>query len=519
LKKKHTNKAELSHEIPRREAIKKTARFGLGGALLTTPRFPVVDQMVQNPIVLENTKEGSTDWQLTRVRSDEAGFRTPWIEGYCNKQSVRAGDSLDIMVSTDPVRDFYIEIFRTGYYGGKGARLVDKLGPFTGRTQPTPNPGKKNVHECQWEATTQITIPDDWLSGVYLGRLTTIPGSSNDPYWQSYIIFIVKDDRPADILFQCSDNTWQAYNRWPNKYSIYTDPRGTQGPWADVSFDRPYGRQSQFMEIVNDPLSFGSGEFLSFEQPLSYFLEQHGYDVSYCSNSDMLTPDRGMNCKAFLSVGHDEYWDLRQFNSVKKLRDEGVCLLFLSGNSVCWVSPFSSSSKGTANRTIFRGGPYGDNLTHAVGRERDHGPFPERGPDEGMLMGVRNVEPVNGGGDWTITNADHWIFAETGVKNGDIIPGLVGWEYHGNPAEIPGLEVVAAGNAWVSGDIRQQWSAVIYPGPKGNFVFNASTIFWSQGLSMPPGHTLPWSHWSRPHGPDQRVQQITHNLLHRAIKI
>ena len=31
---------------------------------------------------------------------------------------------------------------------------------------------------------------------------------------------------------------------------------------------------------------------------------------------------------------------------------------------------------------------------------------------------------------------------------------------------------------------------------------NASTIFWSQGLSMPPGHTLPWSHWSRPHGPD-----------------
>jgi hypothetical protein len=46
-------------------------------------------------------------------------------------------------------------------------------------------------------------------------------------------------------------------------------------------------------------------------------------------------------------------------------------------------------------------------------------------------------------------------------------------------------------------------------------VFNAATIFWSQGLSTPPGHILPWSHWSRPHGPDVHVQQITHNLLRR----
>ena len=73
-------------------------------------------------------------------------------------------------------------------------------------------------------------------------------------------------------------------------------------------------------------------------------------------------------------------------------------------------------------------------------------------------------------------------------------------------AEIPGLEVVAGGTAWQGGDNPQQWTATIYPGPKGNFVFNAATIFWAQGLSDPPGHTLPWSHWSRPHGPDARVQ-------------
>ncbi len=131
-------------------------------------------------------------------------------------------------------------------------------------------------------------------------------------------------------------------------------------------------------------------------------------------------------------------------------------------------------------------------------------------------MGARNVEPVNGGGDWIIVQPDHWMFAGTGVKKGERIPGLIGWEYHGQPASIPGLEIVAAGTAWQGGDNPQHWTATIYPGPKGNFVFNASTIFWAQGLSAPPGHTLPWSHWSRPHGPDPRVQKITHNLLQRA---
>ena len=93
------------------------------------------------------------------------------------------------------------------------------------------------------------------------------------------------------------------------------------------------------------------------------------------------------------------------------------------------------------------------------------------------------------------------------MKKGDRIPGLVGWEYHGDPADIPGLEVVAEGTAAGNGGDAdpQHWTATIYPGPKGNFVFNASTIFWAQGLALPPGHMLPWSHWTRPHGPDERV--------------
>lgn len=473
-----------------------------------------------NLIRRENAREGARDWQLSHVGlASGSSVRAAHIEGYCSRQSVKAGETIDIMVSTDPPAKFQIEIFRTGYYNGRGARLMQTLGPLDGTKQPDPEKGDKDLHECRWKPSASLTIPPDWTSGVYLGRLTCLPpDETKSVAWQSYVVFIVKDDRPADILFQCSDNTWNAYNQWPSHYSVYTHPKGGQGPWADVSFDRPYGRYAQHDTVVNDPLSIGSGEWLCFEFPLAYFLEQHGYDVSYVSNSDMVSSERGLKCKAFLSVAHDEYWDRRQFDSVVKMRDAGVNLMFLSGNAVCWVTPLRESSDGRPARIMFRGGPYGGDTQTTRDREKTHGPFPERGPDEGYLIGARNVEPVNGGGDWIAVKPEHWIFSGTGMKAGEKIPGLIGWEYHGDPPrDLPGLEIVGAGTAFVGGMLPQQWAATIYPGPKGNFVFNASTIFWSQGLSHPPGHTLPWSHWSRPQGPDERVQQITHNLLRKAI--
>ena len=511
------DEANLNRRDLLKSAVAGTMALSATSQLASAADAPPEDtKAAGNIIQQENAKEGSTDWQLTRIRSSakSGGFRAPEIEGYCSRQSVAPGETIDIMVSTNPAREFKLEIFRTGYYGGAGARLMKTIGPLQGETQPDPEIGEKNLHECRWKPAVSLTIPDDWVSGVYLGRLTALKDDTGFGYWQNYVVFIVKDDRPADILLQCSDNTWQAYNRWPDKYSVYTHPKGNQGPWADVSFDRPYAKYAQ---IYDNPQSYGSGEWLCFEFPMAYWLEQQGYDVTYCSNSDMMTPDRALKCKAFISNGHDEYWHIDQYESAIALRDAGVNLMFFSGNSVCWVTPMRESFDGRPNRIMFRGGPYGADNWYAEDREKSNGPFPHRGPDEGLLMGARNIRPVNGGGDWVITKADHWIFEGTGVKNGDSIPGLIGWEFHGEPPEIEGLEVVAAGTALSGAVTPSNWTATIYPGPKDNFVFNAATIFWCQDLASPPGHMLPWSHWSRPHGPDARVQGITTNLMDRAI--
>ena len=386
------------------------------------------------------------------------------------------------------------------------------LGPLNGQPQPKPPIGDKRVRHCEWEPATTIRIPDDWPSGVYLGRLTTVPDKKSEPYWQSYVIFIVRDDRPADFLFQCSDNTWQAYNKWPDSYSLYTDPRGAHAVDVSVSFDRPYAKYSQIFE---HPLSIGSGEFLLWEFPLAYWMEQHGYDVSYCSNSDCLDSTQITRCKTFLSVGHDEYWDVRQYHAVKKAISEGTHVMWLCGNSVFAVSPFSEDKRVITRDGIFSGLTE-EEINDAIGVFTKD--WRRRGPDESDIIGARSIVPFNGGGDWICTKPDHWIYEGTGMKKGDSIPGLVGWEHHGAPAKKPGLEVVAEGTVWRGGTTPAHWTSTIFPGPKKNLVFNAATIWWPQALSSPPGHILPWSHYSRPHGPDNRVQRITKNLFQATLK-
>ena len=457
----------------------------------------------------ENDKEGTTDWQLTYTRVDpKTKYRSPMIEGYASRASVRAGERIGFHVSTDPATPFVIDLYRLGYYQGRGGRHLLRLGPFAGKPQPTPPVGPERLRECRWEPCHTLEIPKDWVSGVYLGKL-----SATKHRYQSYVIFIVRDDRPADFLFQCSDNTWQAYNAWPDSYSLYTNDRKDKKilvSGVKVSFDRPYGK---YVQIFDNPLSQGSGEFLLWEFPLAFWMEKEGYDVTYCSNSDVHSdPKSLLRVKGFLSVGHDEYWSRQQYDHCMAAVKAGVNFCFLSGNTCCFVAPYSPSSSGVPNRVITRAGRYGGVRPKEVKYMAD---LTVEGPNESTLIGAQTVSPFNGSGDWIVTKPEHWLFAGTRMKKGDRIPGLVGWEFHGEPADIPSLEVVAEGPTWTGGDVESHYTATVYPGPKGNFVFNASTIFWSQGLSAPPGHMPPISHHGRPHGPDPRVQRITKNTFDR----
>jgi hypothetical protein len=406
------SRRELLAALAGSAAIGGLSAFGLLAADAAPPFSPAQPDLIRR----ENEKPGTRDWLLTNTRIEPATkYRCPWIEGYCSHTSIRAGEELSIYVSTNPASRFSIDIFRMGHYGGTGGRRMKTIEALEGKPQPDPPEGPKRIRDCRWQPSATFKIPADWPSGVYVGKLT-----AEREKLQSYVIFIVRDDRRVDFLFQCSDTTWQAYNRWPDHYALYDDGKNF---W---------------------------------------------------------------------------YW--------------GNNVAFLSGNTCCGRIEFEKDHAGRPRiyeRVDFFG-PKGE--LKIVGADT----LPYKSPSSGELVGARNIAPVTGGADFICTQPDHWVFAGTGMKKGDGIPGLVGWEWHGDPAKIPGLEVLATGPTQ-SAPGRPNggvYTATIYPGPRGNFVFNASTCWWADGLVAPPGYQSP-SVYTTPKGPDRRVQQITRNLLER----
>lgn len=509
--------------ISRRTLLKAALSSCSVGPLLASCGGNVQSHVPSQPLALdhapmdpdlirrENLRPGTLEWLVGRTRrSRPCRTRCPWIEGFCSHTSVEAGETIDFFVSTrQSVAEYTLDIFRMGFYGGTGGRLMTHLGPLPGRRQPDPPVGRSRVRECAWEPSISFTIPPDWISGVYLGKLTTVPDG-----FQSYLIFIVRDRRKADYIVQCSDFTWQAYNHWPGRYSLYSHGKRVDywGPETAVSFDRPYAKH---LNIVHNRLSVGSGEWFLWEFPMAYWLEAHGHDVTYISNLDTHAGTALFSrAHGFLSVGHDEYYTIEMYDNLRHAISEGLSVGFFSGNVCCGRIGLRESSQGRPARIFSRVDRFGRlnerELKYYPAREK----FPWQSPDESLLIGARNVSPMSGVGDWICSAPDHWLYRGTRMRQGDRIPGLVGWEYHSDPAPFPDLEVVATGPV---SDERGPgiYAATVHPGPKGNFVFNASSCWWADGLSEPPGYVRPrWQHGIPP-GPDRRVQRMTENVLER----
>ena len=468
-----------------------------------------------NIITKENSKQGTTDWLLTKVQRhpnepyDDGWHRRTAIEGYVSHMSIKAGDTLRIYVSTDPPDEYMIEIYRLGYYGGKGGRLVTTLSPPKGLAkgikQLTPVDGIYHIMECKWKESAKLKIPEDWVSGVYLGKLSTWRNSEAD----AYFIFIVRDDRKVDLLFQCSDFTWQSYNRWPQWRSMYDSPND---PWGTriaesyaAGFDRPYAIYWNGWPAAFEPLTNGSGEFLMTEFPLAFWLEKEGYDVSYISQMDVHTDGPNLlRGKVYLSVGHDEYLTEECYYNILKARDAGVNLAFLGGNSVSGRVELLPSTDGRPNRGMRYIGYITGNL------------------DEVEMMGATSYGV--GMADWTCVAPEHWAFEGTGMKKGDKVPQLIGWEYHGPPLAENKKDFVVLADGPVTDyyggpdDKQRKYATTIYTAPKGNYVFDAGTCWWNKVLSTPPGYINPPFIKNFEQG-DVRIQRITENILDRMIAV
>lgn len=297
-------------------------------APLGTPK-PIDCQTPANPIVEENCRPGDDGWQVP-----EPSYT---IVGYAMPTSATVGEAVDFLVSTS-APDFDIDIYRSGYYAGKGGRLVMSTDSLRGGEQPPClDDPKIGLRSCaNWRTSYTLAVPRDWVSGIYLAVLTR-----RDDGRESVVPFIVRDDeRRADILYQYDLSTYQAYNNYVGK-SLYSFNSGhcltvAEAPRAvKVSLARPH------VVPPMDPTSY-----FRVEYPMVSWLEAQGYDVSYSTSLD--THRSGLRGQAnellehrvFLAVGHDEYWSTEMRSAMTQARDAGVHLAFFTGNTGYWKIRF-----------------------------------------------------------------------------------------------------------------------------------------------------------------------------------
>ena len=121
-----------------------------------------------------------------------------------------------------------------------------------------------------WAESASWLVPATATSGIYFAKLTR-----TDNGGASHIFFIVRDDAGnADLLFQTSDTTWQAYNRYGGK-SLYRVWRNQPARYK-VSYNRPL--------TVRGTTPANSA--FNAEYPMVRWLEANGFNVSYISGID-----------------------------------------------------------------------------------------------------------------------------------------------------------------------------------------------------------------------------------------
>jgi PKD repeat protein len=509
-----------------------------------------------NPIVNENNckGEGTEENQLAIENYSED------IGGFTPQSSYNLGEGVPLKLGTDegsfPGTSVNISVYRIGYYGGKGARLI----PGAGASNVKVN----NSFQCNPENTTtgelscsnwnvSYTIPGSSLpvSGIYEAVFTDVA----DGGIENYVVFPVRNDsRASEVLYVLPDADYQAYNLWGCK-SLYFDECGGANTIAGdpravaVSFDRPDAHGDD-----------QDNHFFGPDYNTVFWLEEQGYDVTY---TDDIQTDSNLSSlldhKVDLVSGHSEYWSYNSFNNFKKARDAGVNIMSLSANTAYWQTRYENNHRTLVCYKTIQGttsgnpggtpndpasiGPNGEARPEfATTTRRDPGapagnpnapPGGRIGPNEPenslwgvMYVGDNDDNPFklsipagNANGEFSSSRA--WRNAGLSTTQTTTMEEpFVGWEWDQIPTQPSYLaqepagvkqltltDVTNSGDSWLQDAGRARAatappgtpsnvSAVEYRAPSGALVFSSGTMEWSLAFDV-----------------QQPIDQATYNIL------
>jgi hypothetical protein len=340
----------------------------------------------------------------------------------------------------------------------------------------------------------------------------------------SFPLVVAPPQPRAAVAVLASTNTWNAYNPFGGRSNYILASRMIDQPVVNALTDLPRYRLAEYGEWKSNaefaPLSFDRPEphnhvpegiectdpiegrqachLAPAEWRLLGWLEQQGH--AYDLYADYQLHDGTLNLDAYrvlvLSV-HPEYWSEEMYRTVKRwVFEHGGRLMYLGGNGLnCKVEYLEG---GTAMCC--------QNQWPAGCESRFHA----RVESEANLLGVVFSDAgAMTSAPYEVVEPDHWVFAGTGLKEGDLFgtktlherygPGGSGHETDKiSPSSPRNVTLLARGLNPDDGGAH----LVYFETPVGGAVFSAGSITYPAGLLC-----------------DQLTSQITANVLRRFLGI
>ena len=375
-----------------------------------------------------------TDDPLTDVVGYHSGdgelwvgkFRYLGIEGYCWPLSAAPGEQIDFHLSSDGI----VDVAYLRHVADADGVRSDQVG--SDQTEPgvQPTPALAWRDGCGWPPSLQLTIPDEWESGMYSARCDNANGNT------TYVTFIVKPRRRPPIRVGRAGQR----QHLAGVQRLGWRPRSTA-----------VGRGSASCVRARRPSPIGTGfenmHLARAELWILGWLTDEGYRPDVYTDIDF---HNGIDLTSYrcLVVGtHPEYWTTGMYDRLVNYLDSGGSLLYLGGNG------------------IFEIGAYTDDQTRmsvlAGCRIRGLGPRPlppadaDREPER-TVLGVTTERCAVNGSPYEVLLADHPMFAGTGMSNGDAVRGLR--VEHGvrqrQGQRVGGRHRRRAGSSWPSGGLQ-----------------------------------------------------------------
>ncbi|MDA0711858.1 MAG: carboxypeptidase-like regulatory domain-containing protein [bacterium] len=357
--------------------------------------------------------------------------------GYMWPKCVRAGELSEFRVHSPEA--YKLELWRygwekefvqtIGWYDEHGPRATVQLTPDGDYTQTGAQWntfGYSSPHHKQYAKAPN-------RSGLYYMHATGESGAFFSFPW------VVAPEKPtARIAVLASDITWTAYNNFggrsnyihpgqmPDSPTInarlqlnrYTNPEHVNydsDTYLPLSFDRPewvnhVGRDVQ----VTDPIEGRAGCHLApAEWRLLGWLEREKFDYDYYSETQFHFGKLDLDDYQILIIStHPEYWSRSMYDRLKAwVFDRGGKLLYLGGNGLNCEVEFLDE----ATMVVHNGNGY------EVRKQGTDSRLAFRYESEANLLGVQyTTAGIMTAAPYRVMDADHWVFAGTNVKQGDL---------------------------------------------------------------------------------------------------